>query len=132
MARILAVDDDPSIRSMIEQILAFLGHEALVVSSGLEALAALKKYPAELIITDIVMPDMTGVKLIAEIRQQTPDMKIISISGGGPHYSAETCLETARAQGADSALTKPFSSEELSTRIDELLRKGPRSPQHRI
>lgn len=127
MARIVLVDDESSVRSFIEEVLARYGHDVQTAHGGLEALAMLRKSPPDLVITDIVMPNMTGVKLIKEIRKIHPDQKIIAISGGGPNYSAKTCVELARTSGADDALMKPFSMNDLRAAVERMVDSGPRS-----
>jgi len=128
MARVLVVEDDPAVGSVVEQIMVLCGHEALSAAGGFPALKTLSQEPVDLVITDIVMPDMTGVKLIDEIRRLYPKVKILAISGGGPRYGPDTCLELAREHGADRWLMKPIIMNELSAITDELLAEPRRYP----
>ena len=121
MARILIVDDEPAVRNVIEKIMLRDGHEVLSAGFGLVALKTLADHPVDLVITDIVMPYMTGVKLIDEIRTHYPDIKILAISGGGDRYSPETCVALAKEHGADRAMMKPFIQSELTALTKELL-----------
>ena len=125
MARVLIVDDDPNVRIVIQQIMTRWEHEVFSACSGFDALRILKKQPVDLLITDIVMPYMTGVKLIDEIRKLHPKIKILAISGGGPRYNANTCLELAREHGADRWLMKPVTMDALSAVTNELLAAPP-------
>ncbi|MBC8207080.1 MAG: response regulator [Kiritimatiellales bacterium] len=123
MAHILIVDDEPAVRNVLEQILLPCGHTILSTGYGIIALKKLSETPFDLIITDIVMPDMSGIKLISEARTLYPKIKILAISGGGPHYNSETCVTVAREYGADNAMTKPILREKLIDMVDELLAK---------
>lgn len=121
MAHILIVDDEAAVRNIIEQILIPYGHTVLSAGHGVVALKQLSEIPFDLVITDIVMPDMTGIKLIDEIRTRFPEIKILAISGGGHGYHSETCVAMAREHGADSAIMKPILQDKLIALVDELL-----------
>jgi CheY-like chemotaxis protein len=92
-------------------------HEA---SNGKSGLAAYRQQSPDLVITDIVMPDMEGLEVIRELRQTDPDIKIIAMSGGGI-AAAEQYLALARTFGAGSVLDKPFTQEQLLTVVAEAL-----------
>jgi len=121
MARVLIVEDDPAAGRMIKQIISRCGHETVTVDNGFAALKTLSLERIDLVITDIVMPDMNGVKLIDHIRKLYTGIKIIAISGGGPRYGPDACLELAKEHGADRWLMKPITLSELSAVTEELL-----------
>ena len=121
MAHILLVDDEPAVRSVIEQILLSCGHTVFSAGYGLVALKKLSETPFDLMITDIIMPDMTGVKLIDDVRALYPKIKILAISGGGPNYNSETCVALAEEHGADGVMMKPIIRDKLITLVDKLL-----------
>lgn len=126
MARILLIDDDNSVRDMLRQTLTHFGHLVIEARNGKEGLAFLQSADADLLITDIVMPEMEGFELLMELRKRKLPMKIIAISGGGRGNAADY-LRTAKFMGAAKVLAKPFTNEALLAAINELL-SGDRSP----
>jgi diguanylate cyclase (GGDEF)-like protein len=106
--RILIVDDEPTVRNVLSQVLEDDGFETTEAANGEEALACLKKEPFSLVITDIMMPGMTGIELLVKIKQLYPDTQVIIITS---YASLDTAL-TALRQGAYDYLFKPF--EDLS------------------
>lgn len=121
MARILVVDDEPDVAGVVEKMVTQCGHTVLHTSNGMEALILLKEVPVDLMITDIIMPHMTGVRLVDEVRKLYPHIKIIALSGGGPQYNAETCVELARQHGADDAILKPPTLETIRAKLQRNL-----------
>ncbi|MCP4004202.1 MAG: response regulator [bacterium] len=121
MARILVVDDDAQIRGVIRGMLETMGHEVHEVSDGMHATVAYREKPADLVITDIYMPDKEGLELILELRTEFPDVKIVAVSGGGGAFDLEP-LETAQNLGVCATLNKPFRSEELGKLVERVLK----------
>ena len=117
--RILVVDDNDQLREMLRHILETAGHEVLEAANGKIALHLQNTLPADLVITDILMPEMEGLELIMNIRKITPCVKIIAISGGGKMHP-DLCLEIASNMGADRILLKPFSKSTILSIINEL------------
>ena len=120
MARILLIDDDDSLRIMLSQTLAHFGHAVIEACNGKEGLELFPHANADLVITDIVMPEQGGLEVLMGLRKKQPPVKIIAMSGGG-HQSAEEYLHIARLMGAAKVLEKPFSNEVLMAAINELL-----------
>lgn len=123
MANILVVDDDYAVRNSIERVLEKAGFEVTSVSGGAEALNALKQQRPDLILLDIVMPEMDGLEVCRRIRAdpysaKIPIMFLTAISR--PSDAAE-----ALDAGGDDFLTKPFEVVELPARIRALLRRAP-------
>jgi DNA-binding response OmpR family regulator len=124
MARILLIDDDNEVRTMLRLTLAYFGHTVIEARNGKEGLALFKEANADLVITDIVMPEKEGLAVLIELREkQVPPVKIIAISGGGRQKAVEY-LRLAKLMGAARVLAKPFSNEALLAAIDELLPNG--------
>jgi PAS domain S-box-containing protein len=120
-ARILLIDDDDSFRTMLRLTLAHFGYTMIEARNGKEGLARFKEANADLVITDIVMPEKEGFEVLMELRtKQVPPVKIIAISGGG-RVSAADNLRMAKLLGAAKVLAKPFSNEVLIAAINELL-----------
>ncbi len=122
MKRILVIEDDIQVKALIQKILERAGYEVIAASDGAEGLKLLRENPADLIITDLIMPRKEGLETIMELRRDYPDVKIIAISGGG-RFEPESYLETARQMGAARTFTKPFENEELVAAVQELLKQ---------
>ena len=120
MKRILVVDDDEQIRQMLQQLLEREGFAVEVAPNGKEALARNATHPADVIITDLIMPDMDGVEMIMEFVNKDAAAKIIAISGGGK-VGPSDYLAMAAALGARRTFAKPFKRGELLTAVRELL-----------
>lgn len=123
MARILLIDDDDAVRSMISQILAHYGHTVIEAQNGKIGLELFPGSNADLVITDLVMPEAEGIEVLAALRKMTPPVKVIAISGGGRHNPNEY-LNVARLLGASKMLAKPFSTEALMAAVNELVPDG--------
>ena len=121
MASILLVDDTPELRKTIERLLTGAGHAVTSVENGAAALRELDRATFDVIVTDIVMPDMEGLELIRKVRKTQPSLPIIAMSGGG-RGSTEDYLALAANFGAAKTLEKPFALEALKVAIDEVLR----------
>lgn len=120
MARILVVDDDEMIRDTLCMMLVREGYEVCQAVDGSGAISKHKKCPFDLIITDIIMPEMEGIETIFKIREFSPSTAIIAISGGAIG-TPEQLLEIARSCGADVSFAKPFDRKELVGSISHLL-----------
>ena len=117
MARILLIDDDDSVRSMLCLTLDHFGHTVIEARNGKEGLALFQHANADLLITDIVMPEKEGLEVLMELRKKNPPVKIIAISGSD-------YLHMAKLMGAAKVLAKPFSNEVLIAAINDLLPDG--------
>lgn len=118
MKRILVVDDERQITRMLRASLQSSGYEVLVAANGAEAYARFEAERPDLIITDLAMPEMTGLDLTRAVRRlaQTP---IIVLSVRDTDVMKVTALD----EGADDYLTKPFSMPELLARVRAQLRR---------
>jgi DNA-binding NtrC family response regulator len=120
MKRILIVDDDATLRRLLGQTLTEQGYEIQSADNGAVALRLLREQPVDLLITDIIMPDVEGLETIVTCRKEHPALKILAISGGG-RLSAADYLPVARGLGATETLAKPFSVEQLLEIVQRLL-----------
>ena len=121
MAHILVIDDDEFFREVLAQMLKKEGHKVAVSHDGVHALDLLKRIQPDLIITDILMPNMDGVEFIMELSRQSDNTPLIAMSGGRRSITSEFNLESARLLGAKVTLTKPFDHTALSTALQEAL-----------
>jgi CheY-like chemotaxis protein len=120
MARILVIDDDDQVREMLRQMMELAGHEVAVAANGEIGMRTYREQPADLIVTDIIMPEKDGWEAIVELRKEFPDVKIVAISGGarlGPY----SYLAIAKRFGAQRVFAKPVEKAELLKAITELL-----------
>lgn len=121
MAHVLVVDDDPQLCQLLTQMLAARGHRVTATHNGDEALAAWHRQRADLVITDILMPQKDGIELISVLKVEAPELKILAVSGGSRHYARHFILGSAEVIGADAVLAKPFTRGELLAALDHLL-----------
>ncbi|MGQ9619817.1 MAG: response regulator [Bacteroidales bacterium] len=120
MHGIMIVEDETEVREMLKDALSRKKYPLIEASNGKEALAKFKASLVDLVITDILMPDEDGLKVIMKLKEIKPSVKIIAISGGGKIGPA-SYLNIAKALGADEIIAKPFSLKTLVSRIEELL-----------
>jgi CheY-like chemotaxis protein len=113
--KVLVVDDEPEVLSLMVMAFERAGFTAFSASDGWQALRMLRDLKPDLLVTDIIMPDVEGIRTILTARQETPDCKIIAITGGGAYGRTETLLKWARELGADEVLAKPFRMSALLT-----------------
>jgi len=120
MPGILLVEDDSDLREMLKVSLLRQNFSVLEASNGKEAIAHFKPSITDLVVTDLLMPEEDGIKVIIKIRELKPSIKIIAISGGGK-VGPGNYLKLAKALGADAVYSKPFSITDLILKIEELL-----------
>ena len=121
MARILVIDDEPDIRALLLDVLTEEGHEVEVAADGRRGLAAQRARPADLIITDIFMPEKEGIETIIEVQQEFPAVKIIAMSGGGNRLRSLDYLPAASQFGAVRTIPKPFDIAVMVALVREVL-----------
>ena len=124
MSRILVVDDEEDMRSMLTQMLERAGHTVATATDGEEAIEAFGEAGADLVLIDILMPKKGGLVAISEIRTQDPTAKIIAMSGGGRHGKLNF-LSTAKTFPGVQAVRKPFRRQQLLQLIEEMLAAAP-------
>jgi len=121
MARILVADDEVDLVRIVEQTLVRAGHTVLTASDGVEVLQCLSLGNIDLLVIDMVMPNMNGLEAIKEIQKKYPKVKIVAISGGGPSGGPDNYLAVAKKLGASHCLFKPFMLSELTSIVNDLL-----------
>lgn len=112
MAHILVVDDNEMVRGIVGHILEASGYEVGEACNGAEAMEALRKVPADLVLTDLDMPGMGGQELLGKVRRAFPDLPCAAMSGQGT------------GKGFDGFIQKPFEIEELIRMLNGILRPG--------
>jgi DNA-binding NtrC family response regulator len=121
MARILIIDDESQIRSMLRLMLERVGYEIAEAPDGIEGIRQYRENPADLIITDLIMPNKDGIGMIIDLKKEFPKVKIIAMSGGGVNRP-EGYLDGAKKLGATRTLTKPIDREEMLKAVKETLK----------
>lgn len=119
MARILAVDDSASMRQMVSFTLKGAGHDVIEACDGVEALALAKKGAVDLVISDVNMPNMDGIALIAELRKLAT-YKFVPILMLTTESSTDKKGQ-GKAAGATGWIVKPFNPEQLLATIKRVL-----------
>jgi DNA-binding response OmpR family regulator len=120
MARILIVDDDPSIRASMRVVLEADGHVISEAPNGLAVESIVSESAPDLVLLDILMPAKDGIETIVGLRRAGHTVKIIAMSGraGGPYMNF---LGAAKRLGADAVLEKPFDGDVLRAAIAKVL-----------
>ena len=118
MAEILLIDDDDAFRGVVATTLRQAGHQVTEASDGRKGIAQFRSKPADLVITDLVMPRQEGIETILELRRDFPGLRIIAISGAA---HSPTYLRLADQLGATRTLAKPVPAETLLRAVEELL-----------
>lgn len=120
MRRVLIIEDEPGVRHGLVRVLANAGYEVIESASGADGLRLWRERGADLVLTDILMPDTNGIEVILELRRAAPTMPVIAMSAGERSRDFEL-LGEAKALGAVSLLRKPFSRDELLAAIGSAL-----------
>lgn len=123
MANILVVDDDKALRGLLCEFLSAQGHAASEACDGRIALQQIRRDRPDLVLTDLVMPDVEGIEMIMALRRESPQLKIIAMSGDS--LVSSPGLKAAELLGAHWTLAKPFSLAELAKIVATLLRSRP-------
>ncbi|HOV85230.1 MAG TPA: response regulator [Syntrophobacteraceae bacterium] len=116
---VLIVDDEEEYRELIRSYLSKRGFSCEVASNGEDALALLQKKPFDVLITDIRMKGMDGIRLMTEAHKGQPDLDVIIITGYAPAYSYTEIVHA----GAADFIAKPFEIEELHAKLDRIRRE---------
>lgn len=120
MARILIVDDDELVRMTLRQILESGEHTVAEAENGNIALSVLDDFNADLVVTDLLMPEKEGFETIGELRRRWPEIRIIAMSGGG-RLNGNDLLSIAKKLGAHEVLPKPFRAEQVREMVSNVL-----------
>ena len=115
--QILVVDDEPKMRRVLEIMLQKMGHRVLGAGNGVEALAAFRANSVDLVITDLRMPEMDGIELLAQLRAQESDVPVMVITA---HGTIETAV-TAMKHGACDYILRPFDIDVVEHAVERVL-----------
>lgn len=119
MARILTIEDDVPLASLICEVLEAAGHTVWSAFTGTEGVALMQKLVFDLLITDLVIPELDGLGVIMFVRRTMVDIPIVAISGATAN--ADLYLTIAKKLGANTILPKPFTNDQLVREVGALL-----------
>ena len=114
---ILIIEDEPIMRNILKNTLNKAGHETTIVEDGIKGIAAINEGDFDIIVTDIILPQGDGFKVLKWAKERKPDSSVILITGHGKVKDAVEAMKL----GASDYLTKPFSMEDLLLRIDKII-----------
>ena len=114
---ILVVDDEPSVRNLIEKILTMRGYAVLAASDAQEALRLNADHEVDAVVTDVMLPSMKGPELVEKLREHRPGLRALFISG----FTSDTLLDSGLSPEDVSFVQKPFTGEALTSRLRALL-----------
>ena len=123
MAHLLIVDDEAQIRTLIRKYAEFGGHRVTEAADGMEAIAKAAEAAPDLVVMDIMMPELDGFSAVREIRK-TSSVPVLFLSARGEEYDRINGFES----GADDYVVKPFSPKELLLRVEAILRRTGDAP----
>ncbi len=109
---ILLVEDDPELRTFLAHVLEEARYRVTLAANGQDAIKLIRLRPVDLLLTDLIMPDMDGIELIRQLRAISSRTAIVAMSGGG-EVSADLYLDLASQLGAMEVIKKPFSTDDL-------------------
>ena len=110
MASILVIDDDEALRLLLREILQADGHQIREAANGREGLALYRAQPADVVITDILMPEQDGMEVILELTREFLDARVIAMTGAS---GEQNFLSVAKLFGARHILEKPFGADQV-------------------
>jgi CheY-like chemotaxis protein len=124
VAVVLVVDDEVRMRGDLELILTELAHDVLTCADGKEAAAAVERVPVDVVITDLIMPNMDGIEVLRSLKESHPGLPIVAMAGGN-RYDTRLLLRAAELLGAVATLEKPFGRKEVAQAIEQALGDTP-------
>jgi DNA-binding NtrC family response regulator len=116
---ILVVDDEPLVRRSLSEFLTLQGYTVSIAANGREALDLLRDYSADIVITDLKMPEIGGLQLLKQIKKSYPETRVIMVTG---FASIESAVEAIR-EGAYDYVTKPIVDKEIKIVIERLVQQ---------
>jgi len=117
--KVLLVDDDPSIRDILAKMMTIFGYESDIAQNGMEAIEKLKQNSYHIVLTDMMMPGMSGMDLLKHINSNYPQIKVMIVTGYDRSFSYTDVIQA----GASDFISKPFNSDELEAKINRLVRE---------
>ena len=123
MSRVLVIDDEDVIRMLVVEILEAAGHTVTGAESAERALALLDQQDFDLVVSDVVMPGLSGLELLQLVRERRASLPVVLVTGAGTYDT----LSQALTRGAAGLVTKPFAHSDLQSAVDDALERAARS-----
>ena len=117
---VLIIEDDEFVKNMLRQTFKQAGYEVATASNGRIGIQLYQSEPFDIVITDLIMPDMEGIETITHLRRFNPGVKVIAISGGGRNRP-DDYLHLASKLGAARTFTKPVDRSALLEAVEDLI-----------
>lgn len=114
---VLLVEDDPCVRRAVERILVTRGYRVFAAGTAAEALSIAEQQQLQLVLSDVVMPGMSGPEVVSRIRELVPSIRVLLMSG----YTEHPQLHVGEIAGGPGFIQKPFAPAALAKRVRELL-----------
>ncbi len=130
MARVLVIEDEPGLQELLEQTIALAGHQPFLASTGESGLKAARQVKPDVILLDLVLPDLPGTRVAEELRRdaETRPIPIIMVTAKAEEIDRVVGFDI----GADDFVIMPFNVHELLLRIEAVLRRSSRPPQEHV
>ena len=127
MAKILVVEDEPSLQKLLEYQLKRIGHEIVVVANGQQALASVKSDRPDLVLLDVMLPVMGGFQVLRQLQEDknTSNIPVIMLSAKGQQHDIAAGID----KGVFDYITKPFNIPNLAERIEKALASVEQTPK---
>lgn len=123
--KILIVEDEPFLRDVLNHALTEHGYSIFLAENGRKALATLTSHPVDVILTDILMPEMEGFELLLALRLRYPEIPVFAMSGGSGSLDSDYLLTTSREFGAVQVFEKPVDLAALLRALESTLSRQP-------
>lgn len=120
MSVALVIEDNPSIREFVSEILWRAGYQVVEAKNGLEGVRLSRELTPEVVISDVYMPGQDGIHVLRELKRMNQPARIVMISGGSKLLPGFDALDVAKKLGADATLQKPFTPYELMQAVTNL------------
>ena len=126
-SKVLIIDDDPLLRELAVELLTEAGHDCAVAEDGRVGIASLEAQAVDLVLLDMIMPNMDGVETLGEIKTRWPDLPVVVMSAGTRSMGMQSLLRLASNLGADEVMQKPLKREVLLPLAERLTGRAARA-----
>jgi CheY-like chemotaxis protein len=121
MAHILVIDDEADMRFILKEVLGRDGHTVDVADNGKTGVSLAELHDYDLIITDVIMPEMDGIEVLTALKLKKPGARVIVMTGGSAKIDKEMLMTFAKAMRAHKVVSKPLDLKALRVAVNELL-----------
>lgn len=119
--KVLIIDDDPLLREVAVELLTGAGLDCAIAEDGRLGIASLEARPVELVLLDMIMPNMDGVETLGQIKARWPELPVVVMSAGTRSMAMQSLLRLAANLGADEVMQKPLRRDVLLPLVERLL-----------